>query len=356
MPAQAHLLNMTRVSVALAPQAPGTLEVEIDLGQSLLSAQDYLDLARAPLAQRSALLAPVLARLETGLILTVDGAPLERRFESAEFVAESLAAIRNPLSPQMATLRWTLPSAAAGAVEIRLAEDLEVPWPCLVRLDSAQRELPVSRLLTADRRASDPLAIAGDAAPGAGTDAPLTILGVYGYLGVQHIVPLGLDHVLFVLGLFLVGGRFRELLLLVSCFTVAHTLTLGAAALGIVSLPSRPVEALIALSIVYVGAEALFGRRPSRWRYLVVFAFGLLHGLGFAGVLREIGLPESNFLLALLAFNVGVELGQLLVIGAAFALVGAFRARSWYGPCIVQPSATVVSGFGVYWLLQRLLN
>ncbi|MEE4380474.1 MAG: HupE/UreJ family protein [Pseudomonadales bacterium] len=352
--AHAHLLNMTRVTLALDPDGEGSLEVEIDLGQSLLSPEDYVALARASSERRDAALAPVLARLEEGLGLVADGAPLPRAFEDAVLVAESLAAVRNPLTPQMATLRWRLPATDAEAIEIRLADELDVPWPCLVRVDSTRRELPVSRLLTEDRRDSGAVALRDGGARDASRDGLGTLVGVYGWLGIEHIVPKGLDHVLFILGLFLVGGAFRELLILVSCFTLAHTVTLGAATLGVIALPATIVEPLIAASIVYVGVEALFGGVLPRARAPTVFAFGLLHGLGFASVLREIGLPDDRFLLALLSFNGGVEIGQLLVLAAAFAVLGGLHRRPWYGACIVQPGAMLVAGVGVYWLLQRI--
>jgi len=114
------------------------------------------------------------------------------------------------------------------------------------------------------------------------------------------------------------------------------------------------VEPLVAASIVYVGAEALFGGHHPRVRYAVVFAFGLLHGLGFASVLREIGLPDGRFLFSLLSFNAGVEVGQLIMLGLAFLLLGALRGKALYARWVVQPGATVIAGVGCYWLLQRL--
>ncbi len=149
-------------------------------------------------------------------------------------------------------------------------------------------------------------------------------------LGVTHILPFGLDHVLFVAGLALLSPRLGPLLAQVTAFTLAHTLTLALSSYGVVSLPSRLVEPLIALSIVYVGVENAVSPRLRPSRLVLVFAFGLLHGLGFAGVLAEMGLPDRHHLLALLAFNVGVELGQLAVIAlvaGALALWAASRGR-----------------------------
>ena len=152
----------------------------------------------------------------------------------------------------------------------------------------------------------------------------LEIVRQYLWLGYTHILPKGLDHILFVLGIFLLSPRLKTMLLQVTAFTIAHSITLGLSMYGIVSLPSRVVEPLIALSIAYVAIENLVTRELKPWRLALVFMFGLLHGLGFAGVLRELGLPRDEFLTALLTFNLGVEGGQLTIIAAALVAVGAF--------------------------------
>lgn len=141
----------------------------------------------------------------------------------------------------------------------------------------------------------------------------------------------------------------------VTAFTLAHTITLALTIYGVVSLPSTIVEPLIALSIVYVAIENVFTDKLHAWRPLVVFCFGLLHGMGFAGVLREIGLPRSEFVPALLAFNIGVELGQLTVIFTAFVLVGLpLRRKPWYRRRVVVPGSLVIAAVGLYWVVQRV--
>jgi hydrogenase/urease accessory protein HupE len=182
------------------------------------------------------------------------------------------------------------------------------------------------------------------------------IVWLYLTLGYTHILPKGLDHVLFVLGIFLLAVRLRPVLWQVTAFTVAHTMTLALTIYGFVSLPPNVVEPLIALSIVYVAIENVFTDRLHAWRPLVVFCFGLLHGMGFAGVLREIGLPRSEFVPALLSFNAGVELGQLTVIFAAFLVVGLpFREKPWYRQRIVIPGSIAIATIGMYWFLQRTI-
>ena len=174
-------------------------------------------------------------------------------------------------------------------------------------------------------------------------------------LGVTHILPWGLDHVLFVLGLALLSPRLGPLLAQVTAFTVAHTLTLALSSYGVVRLSPQIVEPLIALSIVYVAIENVVSPKLRTSRVVLVFAFGLLHGLGFAGVLGEIGLPEGQRLTALLGFNVGVELGQLGVIALAALVVGAWVRLGGERKALVRPASVLIAAVGLFWFVQRLL-
>jgi hydrogenase/urease accessory protein HupE len=177
---------------------------------------------------------------------------------------------------------------------------------------------------------------------------------LYLKLGFTHIVPLGLDHMLFVLGIYLLSGRARSVLMQVSAFTVAHSITLGLSMYGLVNVSPRIVEPMIAISIAYVAIENIFLSELRKWRIALVFAFGLLHGMGFAGALKELGLPRSEFLTALLTFNVGVEAGQLTVIATAFLLVGWYGSqRTWYRSRIVIPASAAIACTAVYWTIQR---
>ena len=177
----------------------------------------------------------------------------------------------------------------------------------------------------------------------------------YLILGFTHIVPKGLDHILFVLGIFLLSSRIRPILAQVTSFTVAHSITLALAMYGLLSVSPRIVEPMIAVSIAYVAIENIFVREVSAARVFVVFAFGLLHGMGFAGVLRELGLPRSQFVTALLTFNLGVEAGQLTVIAAAFLLVARWcRHKPWYRKRFVIPASAAIAATGVFWTIQRV--
>jgi hypothetical protein len=178
----------------------------------------------------------------------------------------------------------------------------------------------------------------------------------YGRLGFRHIVPEGTDHALFVLGLFLLTPRVKALLWQISAFTLAHSVTLSLATLRLVSVPTSVVEPVIALSIACVAIENLFATRGHAWRPLVAFAFGLVHGLGFASGLVEIGLPTRQLVTGLVAFNVGVEGGHVAVLAVAFALLGWARSRTWYRARVVLPLSLLIAGVALFWSVDRLLG
>ncbi len=174
-------------------------------------------------------------------------------------------------------------------------------------------------------------------------------------LGFDHILPKGLDHVLFIVGLFLLSARLKPLLLQVTTFTLAHSVTLAMGLLGWINIPGSIVEPLIALSIVFVAIENIFTQNLHRWRMVIVFGFGLLHGLGFAGVLRELAIGDGQFAASLIGFNVGVELGQVAVVLLCYAAVGYwFGARNWYHARVVVPASVVIAMIAGYWFFERV--
>lgn len=183
----------------------------------------------------------------------------------------------------------------------------------------------------------------------------LSVFAEYIPVGFDHILPKGLDHILFVLGLFFFSTALRPLLVQVTSFTLAHTVTLALGALGIVTIPGNIVEPIIAASIVYVAVENVVSSKMNPWRPAIIFIFGLLHGLGFASVLGEFGLPAGQFVAALIGFNVGVEIGQLTVIAIAFGLVGYwFGKKDWYRTRIAIPVSLCIAAVGAYWFVQRV--
>ena len=186
--------------------------------------------------------------------------------------------------------------------------------------------------------------------------APIrNVVGFYLPLGIEHIVPNGLDHVLFVLGLCLLSTRIKTILVQATAFTIAHCITLLLSLKGWVAVPSAIIEPIIALSIFFVAVENLLLNELRAGRLALVFFFGLIHGMGFASVLQETGLPRDRFLTAVLAFNLGVELGQVLVIALVFAvLIVPFRNKTAYRKWIVFPVSTGIAVVALWWTLQRM--
>lgn len=182
------------------------------------------------------------------------------------------------------------------------------------------------------------------------------IASAYVMLGVEHILS-GIDHLLFVVALLFLVGFNRRLVWTITAFTAAHSITLALSALGWLTLRSPPVEATIALSIMLVAVEALH-RKPTlsrQWPAAVAFIFGLVHGLGFAGALQEIGLPQNHLSVALLTFNVGVELGQLLLVGVAYLIYRAVAARPKFASART-PALYAIGGLAAYWSIGRIVS
>ena len=176
----------------------------------------------------------------------------------------------------------------------------------------------------------------------------------YVYQGIIHIIPQGLDHILFILALFLLATKLSVLLWKISAFTLAHTITLALGIYGIVNISANIVEPLIALSIAYVAIENIYFDHLKRWRIVIIFLFGLLHGIGFASVLLALGLAPTQYVTSLIGFNVGVELGQITVILLALCAVFWCRKKSWYRQRVVKPASFVIAAVGLFWFFERL--
>jgi hypothetical protein len=192
---------------------------------------------------------------------------------------------------------------------------------------------------------------------GAVEESDISVFWRFVVEGFEHIVPKGLDHILFVFGLFLFSLSWRPLLLQITAFTLAHTVTLGLATLSVISIPAAQmwlVEALIAVSIAYVAVENIWRPKLNWWRIVVVFGFGLLHGLGFASVLGDLGLVQGQFILSLIAFNIGVEFGQLAVILMAFLVLRLpFGESVYYRRLVVIPCSAAIAMVGIWWAIER---
>jgi hypothetical protein len=176
-------------------------------------------------------------------------------------------------------------------------------------------------------------------------------------LGYQHIIPLGVDHILFITSIFLLSPSLKKVIWQATAFTIAHSITLGLAMYGIIKPPTSIVEPMIALSIVLVAVENLVTDKLHPWRVFIIFCFGLVHGMGFASALVGLGLPEKQFMVAILSFNAGVEAGQISVILLAYLLVGIwFGKKTWYHQRVVIPASVVIALIALYWTIERTVS
>ncbi len=178
---------------------------------------------------------------------------------------------------------------------------------------------------------------------------------IYIQLGFTHILPLGLDHILFVLSLFLLNPKLKPVIWQATTFTVAHTITLGLSMYGAIKPPGYIIEPIIALSIMFVALENIITDKLRPTRIAVVFAFGLVHGMGFASALNDLGLPKNQFFTGLFAFNFGVEIGQITIILASWFLIGKwFSEKEWYRRRIVYPLSGLIAAIALFWTIQRV--
>jgi hypothetical protein len=327
--AQAHEIGTTKVSAVLRGH---TYEIEVATDAEALA--EKLAAMGGPAIPRDELL---LQRMQ----IAFDGAAVRPSIDYAVTPA------RDESSAALATIRLTgeIPAAAR-----------EFTWTYGWTFASYSLSVGPDVVWLEGGETSGPFPVGSDPLTrvDSGGLTPWHTAWRYLVLGFTHIVPHGLDHMLFVLGLFLLSGRLRTVLWQVSAFTLAHSLTLALSIYGVITAPPALVEPLIAVSIAYVAIENIFLRDLKPWRVSLVFAFGLLHGMGFAGVLQEIGLPRAEFVTALVTFNAGVELGQLAVIGAAFVLVGWRSGTGWYRDRVVVPASVAIACTAIYWTIERL--
>lgn len=343
---EAHEIGTTRIDAAFHPDGKYEIALSADsetlLGRLELAAGGRRSTGLAPPARLHAIqtLAPVLL---DQMVVSFDGLRVR-----PQFVRAALLPAANPsatpititfggmIPPRARTFTWSY-ELTYGSYALTLHNETD--------------NSPTRQWLEGDQQ-SQSFVLKERAAP----LSRLQIARLYLRLGFTHIVPEGVDHILFVLGIFLLSTRLRDILSQVTAFTIAHSITLALTMYGLVSLPARVVEPMIALSIAYVAIENLFTSRVHAWRVALVFCFGLLHGMGFAGVLRELGLPRSEFATALITFNVGVELGQLTVIAGAWLFVASWaRNKSWYRTRLVTSMSCVIAAVGLYWTVQRIM-
>lgn len=314
--------------------------------------------------------APEAERYNTLRALTPEALEAEFRATSASFLANVKAQIKAKNGED--ALPVTL-----GSLNIVDAANLDLPRETTLFLKSivpadaealtlswAEIYGPMVLRIAPRTEGEEPFAAyidAGEISPSIPISTPLPQVSAfqafmdYIPVGFDHIIPKGLDHILFVIGLFLFSTKLKPLLIQVTTFTFAHTITLALASMGIVTISGAIVEPLIALSIAYVAIENIFASKLGASRTLIIFLFGLLHGLGFASVLADFGIGQSNFIASLIGFNIGVEIGQLAVIAACFLAVGFwFGDKPWYRKVVVIPVSILIALIGLYWAFERV--
>ena len=316
--------------------------------QDAPTAADYDILRALPAEKLRQAYAPFEAEMLDELWLKVDDEPVLLSVANVEIPEPgytkvpriSIITLRAEIDTSSRVLQWYYPARFGdNAVRVRQVDEDKQKWHWSewqwLRKDSPSEPFSLIEVFT--------------------TQPIHEVIFSYIVVGFEHIMPKGFDHILFILGLFLLSTHMRPLLWQVTMFTLAHTITLGLSMNGVIELPANIVEPLIALSIAYVGIENVFAHSLHKSRLLLVFGFGLLHGLGFAGVLSDFGMPDDAFATALISFNVGVELGQLAVLLLAYFAVGAwFRNKAWYRRAIIVPGSLTIALVGLYLTLERL--
>ncbi|MFO0985600.1 MAG: HupE/UreJ family protein [Planctomycetota bacterium] len=331
--AHAHDLGVMKVSAWFAADGTYTIDVLVDTEHL---PRDLKPLGSLP-AGRTSSTSALGAKLLDHAVLWFDG--IQARPEPVD--APTMA------PPGKIALRWQ-GSVPDGATSFTWRHDLPL-GDYLLSLQNEGDAEPSTEWL-AGGKSSQPFALAPRLAPRRGN-----VARHYLALGYLHVLTRGLDQVLFVLALFLLSARWRPLLAQVMAFTVAYSITLALSMNQLVSLAPRIVAPVIALSIAYVALENLLVRNFTPWRVVVVFGFGLLHGMGLAGALRKLGPPRSQFLTALASFNVGVEAAQLSVIAAALLLLGGWQgAKPWYRTRVALPFSAAIAAVGLYFTAQRV--
>jgi HupE / UreJ protein len=377
-------MMMTQVLVSFGQ--PNAVDVKIDVDLTLLlgSPERYYEVATESPGRQQEDLKRIVPKVTENLQLFVGQQRLQLVFRGFSAAKAQQADYLDASMSKLSTLTFVaaLP-AGTGPLKLVVPIGAEVDYPVAYTVQIPSAHLSVTRWVEEGVHESDPFVWAGkvpkapaSGAPGAvpaslpasahGPAAALSFnpddlpwrhqLALYLRLGFRHIVPEGADHILFVLGLFFLGITWRKLLSQTSVFTVAHATTLFLSTYGIFSLPSRYVEPAIALSIAFIAIENVIRPQLGPGRLAIVFGFGLVHGLGFASSLSDIPFPKTDFIVALLGFNFGVDLGQLFIIALAFLAVGWFRNRSWFRRGIAIPCSLAIAAVGLFWGIQRILH
>ena len=351
-PTTAHLLNMSKARILLQPGGDVELRLALDLLLTAGSRDAYFELSRVPDPMSSPIVQEKLGGLADAIHLDLGGVRVALTLADVRFPQEAKDVFLDPLAwPRTElTLRGSLavptePPADSG-LRVRYDDSFRFEEPIANTFEDTTAGSTQTRWLVSNQ--TSPIFDAGSWLEMPGKPPERESLDWFGLLdfvgaGFRHILPAGVDHLLFVAGLCLGARSLRALVAVITLFTLAHSLTLCAMVLGWVSVPARWVEPMILLSIVWVAVANIVGRTRTQLRYAIVLMFGLLHGLGFAGALLELGLPSHALVPSLLAFNIGVEVGQLCFV---LLLLGALQllrsARTEQGRQALLPTEPAV--------------
>ncbi len=354
MPVWSHQFMPTNAKLTLFPNDEYVLSCDLDIIEFIQQALDLqgnpqeliqqvreLDIQQIEQALKNEKLS-VLKQMT----INIDG----EKNKIEKFILPPASYIRRTLDQPPATTEYRIVGITRGKFP-KGSDNIKIKFPSQWG----------SVMLTVVRSASMLVSPGGESLPisvSANTPAKATAfqkIQNYVYQGIIHIIPKGLDHILFVLALFLLSRNFKTLLWQITVFTAAHSITLFLASYQLVNVPAKIVEPLIALSIVAVALENLFHSQLKPWRIGIIFVFGLLHGLGFASVLSDLGLSAEWMLISLISFNIGVEIGHIVVVAAAFLLVGWFNQKDWYRTRIVLPTSGAIALIGLFWTVERII-
>lgn len=358
MVAQAHLLNMTRVQVAIDEQGQALIELDIDLTKALDGGNAYYALARQSQAQQSPAFAQLLEQLTEASQFTMGSEPLNWQLKKVTWPDAPAEDFTSGLAWPMTRFAFSLQLPAGftdESLRVVFTDAFKFEEPIAVNIRYADERITLSRWLVRNQ-VSPAFSFIPQPQPGLINTADMQLWFSYFKQGMLHIVPYGWDHALFVLGLFLGVTSMRQLALLITGFTLAHTVTLGLATYGAIVVSGHIIEPIIALSIAWIAVENLLYKPRLGWRFILVFMFGLVHGLGFAQALKAFGIPTSGFAGALVSFNIGVEIAQLSIVVLAFIVMKSLSRYTRFSALLAKAGSVCIALLASFWFVQRVLS
>lgn len=365
-PANAHLLNMSVVHVSVSEDRDVSISVEVDMSREFEDRSAYFEASqiRDPLGDEkiNALLKRIFSSVELQLFYQDEVVLIDSdkrwKIQSIVFLESEKSKYLDPLSwPKVEVNATTKVQRLPSSIAAKFKSDFIFEEPIAVTLEDEAANKTKSRWLIA-YQTSPALALAGqEASPLVGADdtSRMENLLFYFLQGFKHVIPMGFDHMLFVFGLALAFLNLRSLILMASVFTAAHCLTLLISVYGVFRIPGYIVEPVIALSIAWSGWELVRRKQKASVPIALIFFFGLFHGLGFAGAIAELGLPTTGALLALLGFNLGIELAQLIVMLLGFCLCLVVLYMKGKLSYVHKSAGFSLIGLGSLWAVSRVI-